>query len=211
MMAGRPPGASADGKKRLLDACWDLLVEQPVGERLTISAVCDRARCTPPTLYHHFGDMASLERAASRRAYMSWSEELESACASIADPEDRLLQRGRAYLQWAQEHVDAYHALFSQPRRSKDLNAQSAETPGFQALLNDLAEVHDLSPSDTSLLPLAFAYWAGIHGLATLSFTVPFFPKEAQESALKVMTQSFISQSPVDEVPALTGQLSKVS
>lgn len=195
-MAGRPPGASADGKKRLLDACWNLLVELPVGERLTISAVCDRAGCTPPTLYHHFGDLSSLERAASRRAHASWSEDLESACASETDPEVRLRQRGNAYLSWAQQHVDAYHVLFSQPRKGRDPHAESAEAPGFQALLQDLGEIHGLPASDSALLPLAFAYWSGIHGLATLAVTVPFFPQEAQESALEIMTHSFISHGP---------------
>ncbi len=206
-MAGRPPGNSADGKKRLLDACWSLLCELPVAERLTISAVCDRAGCTPPTLYHHFGDLASLERAASRRAYMSWSDELESTCATTQDPEERLLARGRAYLQWANENVDAYHALFSAPRKSRDPNSQSVEAVGFQALLHDLGEIHDLPKSNTALLPVAFAYWSGIHGLATLGVTVPFFPKEAQESALQVLTQSFISQAPAKDSPASMGRL----
>ena len=195
-MAGRPPGSSANGKQRLLDACWDLLVELPVGERLTISAVCEKAGCTPPTLYHHFGDLAALERAASRRAYVAWSEDVNTACASTTDPEARLLERGRAYLQWADEHVDAYHVLFSQPRKSQDPNAQGIEAPGFQALLNDLGEIHDLAISDTALLPLAFAYWGGIHGLASLSVTVPFFPKKAQKSALEIMTHSIISRAP---------------
>jgi len=161
-MAGRPPGSSANGKQRLLDACWDLLVELPVGERLTISAVCEKAGCTPPTLYHHFGDLAALERAASRRAYVAWSEDVETACASTTDPEERLLERGRAYLQWADEHVDAYHVLFSQPRKSQDPNAQGIEAPGFQALLNDLGEIHDLaSPIQPSCLwrsPTGAAY-----------------------------------------------------
>ncbi len=201
-MAGRPPGDSANGKQRLLDACWDLLLELPVGERLTISAVCDRASCTPPTLYHHFGDLASLERAASRRAYAAWSVDLESVCSSIPDPQERLHERGRAYLEWADAHVDAYHALFSQPRKAVDSNAGGIEGPGFQALLQDLGEVHDLPSSDPSLLPLAFTYWSGIHGLASLFATMPFFPKKAQESALEIMTHSFVAHGPATDASA---------
>lgn len=197
-MAGRPPGGSADGKERLLDACWNLLLELPMGERLTISAVCTRAGCTPPTLYHHFGDLASLERAASRRAYEAWSEDVESACSSETDPQERLMARGKAYLQWANDHVDAYHVLFSHPRKNHDPNGSDIEAPGFQALVRDLGEVHDLPASDASLVPLAFAYWSGIHGLASLAVTVPFFPKETQESVLEIMTHSFVSHGPFD-------------
>lgn len=210
-MAGRPPGGSADGKQRLLDACWNLLVELPIGERLTISAVCDRAGCTPPTLYHHFGDLGSLERAASRRAHSAWSDELESACSSIDDPQDRLLHRGKAYLQWAHDHVDAYHVLFSQPRRSVDPNAETVKVPGFQALLRDLEEIHDLPHSDPAALPLAFAYWTGIHGLASLAVTVPFFPKDVQESTLEIMTRSFTSKGPTKNTLSVVESLRAAS
>lgn len=194
-MAGRPPGSSANGKQRLLDACWDLLVELPVGERLTISAVCDKAGCTPPTLYHHFGDLAALERAASRRAHAAWSDDVEAACSSETAPEERLERRGKAYLQWANENVDAYHALFSQPRKCQDPHAGDILAPAFQGLLKDLGEIHNLRTSDEALLPLAFAYWSGVHGLATLSITVPFFPKDAQDSALALILESFTSRT----------------
>lgn len=210
-MAGRPPGGSADGKQRLLDACWNLLVERPMGERLTISAVCDRAGCTPPTLYHHFGDLASLERAASRRAYVAWSEDVEAACASASNAQERMMQRGNAYLEWAQQHVDAYHVLFSQPRKTRDANEGGMDAPGFQALLRDLGEIHDLPSSDPALLPLAFAYWSGIHGLATLSVTMPFFPQDAKQTALQIMTHSFMSHGPIAEAHEAMETLRKAS
>ena len=197
-MAGRPPGDSADGKKRLLDACWELLVETPQGERLTIAAVCERARCTPPTLYHHFGDLASLERAASRRAYMAWNEDVQSSCSHIKDPNKRLAERGRSYLGWAIKHPDAYTALFSLPRKADDPNTASLDGAGFQALTNDLAEIHQVPAADPSVVPLAFAFWAGVHGLASLSITVPYFPQGIQESTLEIMTRSFIEHGPVE-------------
>ncbi|RMB62047.1 TetR/AcrR family transcriptional regulator [Tessaracoccus antarcticus] len=204
-MAGRPPGDSADGKKRLLDACWQLLVETPQGERLTIAAVCEKARCTPPTLYHHFGDLASLERAASRRAYIAWSEEVEASCAPIASPRERLMERGRAYLAWAQENPDAYTVLFSQPRKADDPNASTLHGTGFQSLLQDLGEIHGAHASDPSVLPLAFAYWAGIHGLASLSIAVPYFPQDVQESTLDILTESFVQHGPVAPPAWATG------
>lgn len=189
-MAGRPPGNSADGKKRLLDACWDLLVETPQGQRLTIAAVCDRARCTPPTLYHHFGDLATLERAASRRAYLAWSEQVDAYGEDVADPRERILERGRAYVKWAVQHPDAYHALFSQPRRITDGNGEPVRGSGTQALLEDLAEIHGTHAEDPALLPLMYANWAGVHGLASLSIAVPFFPEEVRESTLEVLADS---------------------
>lgn len=197
-MAGRPPGDRANGKKRLLDACWELLVEVPQGERLTISSVCERANCTPPTLYHHFGDLASLERAASRRAFLEWNEHIESTCAHIADPRKRLVERARIYLTWAQAHPDAYAALFCLPRRAEDPNTVAMESAGFDALLQDLSEVHDTHPSDEALRPLAYAYWTGVHGLASLANTVPDFFHNVQESTLGVMIDSLALHGPVE-------------
>lgn len=197
-MAGRPPGDSADGKQRLLDACWELLVETPQGERLTIAAVCERARCTPPTLYHHFGDLASLERASSRRAYVAWSEDVESKCGPIKDPRKRLTARGQAYLNWALKHPDAYTVLFSLPRKAEDPNAATLHVAGFQSLLEDLAEIHQVLPSDPSVVPLGFAYWAGVHGLASLSISVPYFPETIRDTTLAIMTESFVTHGPVD-------------
>lgn len=208
-MAGRPPGNSADGKERLLDACWDLLVETPQGQRLTIAAVCERARCTPPTLYHHFGDLASLERAASRRAHIAWSEDVDSNCAHISDPRERLVARGRAYLDWAAQHPDAYTALFSLPRKAGASSTATLEGAGFQALMQNLAEIHQVSPSDPSIVPLAFSYWAGAHGLASLSISGSHFTEKILASTLDIMTESLMSHGPV-EPPAWANALSAV-
>ena len=48
------------------------------------------------------------------------------------------------------------------------------------------------------MLPLAFAYWAGVHGIASLSIAVPYFPKGVQDSTLDIMTDSYILHGPVE-------------
>ncbi len=197
-MAGRPPGDSADGKQRLLDACWSLLVETPQGQKLTIAAVCERARCTPPTLYHHFGDLPSLERAASRRAFLVWSREAAGTHARHGDAKGRLAVRARAYVTWAQNNPDAYNVLFSQPRKDLDPNTAPLEEPSFRAVLHDLGEIHQKLPSDPSLIPLAMTFWAGIHGVASLATTLPFFPDSVQESTLNIMTDALVKHVPRD-------------
>lgn len=194
--AGRPPGNSADGKKRLLDACWELLVETPQGERLTIAAVCERARCTPPTLYHHFGDLASLERAASRRAYFEWNDYMDSRCAVSDDPKERILERQRAYVAWAMQHPDAYHVLFSQPRKTLDPNGEEVKGPGTRAMLQDLAQIHGTDADDDALLPLLYANWSGVHGLASLSIAVSYFPEEVRETTLRILADSLMTHGP---------------
>ena len=195
-MAGRPPAGSADGKQRLLDACWRLLKAQPVAKPLTIAAVCEEAGCTPPTLYHHFGDLDSLRRSASRRAHLEWSNEMGLAATSDGDPSERIIDGARVYLAWAVEHPDAYHVLFSQPRRKDDANPheETLDTPAFLALRSHLAETHDTSPEDPRLVRLAMTFWAAVHGLASLSVTMPFFPPEVRESVMRITMDALLEQ-----------------
>lgn len=209
-MAGRPPGGSADGKQRLLNACWNLLVELPVGQRLTIAAVCDRAECTPPTLYHHFGDLAALERAASRRTYSVWSDEMQAASSSVSDPRERMTEKARAYLGWARQHPDAYHVLFSQPRRSEDPNTMELKSPAFMSLTEDLAEIHDVPIEHPSIMPLALAFWTGLHGAASLAIAVPFYTDAMQDTVLDVLSSALIAYR-ADEHFTQPTELSHVS
>lgn len=202
-MAGRPPAGSATGKKRLLDACWKLLREQPVAKPLTIAAVCEEAGCTPPTLYHHFGDLDSLRRAASRRAHLEWSEEMALSTTSDGDPKQQIRDGARVYLEWAIEHPDAYHVMFSQPRREDDPNPheETIDTPSFVALRTYLAELHDMPLEDPSIILLALNFWAAVHGLASLSVTMPFFPAEVRESVMATTIDALLAQ-PLPAIPA---------
>lgn len=177
-MAGRPPGDRADGRQRLLDACWSLLLENRAGERLTIAAVCERARCTPPTLYHHFGDLAALEAAASSRAFLEWESELSEKLSPVQDPNERLALHGREYLKWALANPDAYFVLFNRPRQADN------PAPRFPDLVRTLSEIHGLGENDASAYTLGLAFWASIHGLANLAIAYPSIPEGAREQLL---------------------------
>lgn len=177
-MAGRPPGDSADGRQRLLDACWSLLLENRAGERLTIAAVCERARCTPPTLYHHFGDLAALEAAASSRAFLEWQDALSVKLAQVEDPHERLALHGNEYLDWALQNPDAYFVLFNRPRQ--EINA----APRFPDLVHTLAEIHGLDEDDASAYTLGLTFWASVHGLANLMISYPSIPDAARKQLL---------------------------
>ncbi|TRY20167.1 TetR/AcrR family transcriptional regulator [Tessaracoccus rhinocerotis] len=190
-MAGRPPGDSADGRLRLLDACWALLLENEPGERLTIAAVCDRAKCTPPTLYHHFGDLANLELAASARAFGQWAQDIKAEISKVKDPRERLHRHGRAYLEWAYEHPDAYMVLFARAGKL----GPDGHGPKFPDLLETLAAIHDRDQDDPGLFAMGFAFWSAVHGLACLGIASPL-PEETLVSTLEYFEASLIEFGP---------------
>lgn len=202
-MPGRPSGKSADGRARLLDACWALLLENEPGERLTITAVCEQAGVTPPTLYHHFGDLGSLEAAASQRAFTQWQEKITEEASSAGTPEERLKRFTDAYLAWAMTHPDAYIILFSRPGQL----GSDGKGPRFQSMMTSLSEIHGLPVDDPSLMAISFSLWAGLHGAAMLLVVAPLLPLGAIQTTMDHLTDAINSYGPPPESPWFPGLL----
>lgn len=194
---GRPKSGLGDGRVRLLDACWDLLVESPEsGEKVTVAAVCRRAGCTPPTLYHHFADLPSLRRAAGERAFGEWAQQVEERIAGSRDPAHRLRRRGAAYVGWGVSHPQAYRALFLSPAAGSFGDpAPGGPGEGFGQLLADLAALVDGSPDDPALLPLGVAFWSAVHGLTALAVVNPDLPQQMRVAAFDWLADALIASA----------------
>lgn len=193
-MAGRPPGDSADGKFRLLDACWSLLEENDPGERLTIAAVCERAKCTPPTLYHHFGDLASLEHAASVRAFTQWSEVVAAEVAKQDDPRKRLRHYAHAYLAWAIDNPDAYTVMFSRPGQL----GHQGSGPRFDLVAQAFSAIHSRDIDDPRVIAMSLAFWVCLHGASTLAIAAPGVPQEAEDDTIDFIESALNAYGPPD-------------
>lgn len=191
---GRPKRGLGSGRGRLLDACWDLLVESAEsGRAVTVAAVCRRAGCTPPTLYHHFDDLPTLRRAAGERAFGQWARRVEEGVAGSADPAERLRRRGAAYLQWGAQHPQAYRALFLAPAAGPSGEpGPSGPAEGFQALLADVAALGG-GVGDSELLPVAMAFWSAVHGLTSLAVVSPGLPRALREAAYERLADALIA------------------
>ncbi|GAB3818471.1 hypothetical protein GCM10028820_20880 [Tessaracoccus terricola] len=167
------------------------MLENEPGERLTIAAVCERAKCTPPTLYHHFGDLSNLELAASGRAFEDWAQCIRAEISKVKDPHERLHQHGREYVKWAYEHPDAYMVLFARAGKL----APEGHGPKFPDLLETLAEIHGREPDDPGLFAMGFAFWSGVHGLACLGIASPL-PSETLVSTLEYFEEALNAAGP---------------
>lgn len=199
-MAGRPPGDSADGKVRLLDACWRLLMDIEPGKKLTIAAVCSEAGCTPPTLYHHFGSLPALERAASERALERWGEQLLERYRDNDEVEARLLAIARDYVDWAVENPRAYSVMFARPGADyfpKDLN-DLHQLILMPEILEDLGTLCDLDPDGPEIMQLAISHWVVIHGLASMAIASADFDRELQQATFSQITDALVEPLLVD-------------
>lgn len=191
-MVGRPPGDSADGKERLLDACWKLLLDLIPGQRLTIAAVCEEAGCTPPTLYHHFGSLESLERAASERALEQWSEELMASYGQVEDVEERLMQFAREYMDWGIENPRAFYVMFMRPGANylPDGLSNLRRIPPLEHIITDLGAVCGLDEDDPVLLQMALSHWVAANGIISMAIASASFTREAQDATFEQLTSS---------------------
>lgn len=189
-MVGRPPGDSADGKERLLDACWKLLLELHPGQRLTIAAVCDEAGCTPPTLYHHFGSLESLEQAASERALEDWSEKLMDRYEEVEDLEERLMKLARDYMDWAINNPRAFYVMFARPGANylpDDFTNLHSVSP-LEHIIRDLGAVCALEEDNPVLIQMALSHWVAANGIILMAIASENFTREVQDATFEQLT-----------------------
>ena len=174
----RPPAGEANGRERLLDAAWAaLLHHRGSNGRLSVATICAAARCTPPTLYHHFVDLPDLLLAAGSRAFAAWAVDIDGRVGDEPDPRRRLRTRAEAYVDCTRE-PGGLPAMFGVTTTST--------TPGraFDSLLGDVAGLLGARPDDPAVLPAALAHWAAVDGVASLAISAPAVPEVMWGQAL---------------------------
>jgi TetR/AcrR family transcriptional repressor of nem operon len=90
-MAGRPSGASADTRLRLLDAAQDLMRSKGYAAT-TVDDVCKAAGLTKGSFFHHFASKEELGVAVAERFGSQAAEHFScSPYRQRADPRERVL------------------------------------------------------------------------------------------------------------------------
>lgn len=84
---------------------------------LSLKAIADEMRMTPPALYRYFASRDDLVTALIVAAYHSFADALEAArdAAPAGDHVQRLFAIGMAYRQWALAHPQDYMLIFGAP------------------------------------------------------------------------------------------------
>ncbi len=161
---------------RILDAARELFVARGV-DATTMRAIAERLECTAPAIYHHFTDKQSLLRELVTEdigvlgaAFLRLGE--------IADPVDRLVRLGLAYVRFGLDHPEHYRLLFMTPGAKRDLPGdmapaahESPERDAYGILHATVSEIirggrfhGDFGDADR----VSQMYWAAVHGLVSL-------------------------------------------
>jgi AcrR family transcriptional regulator len=162
----------ANVKTAILLKCLDLIEKNGV-ERLSIRTLAEEIEYSPAALYEYFSGKVELLGEITHLGHEMLANYMRKA---LGEPllSDRLLSLGSQYLLFAREHANLYHLMFNQNKDERtNLETQVPADSAYGILLGLLAEARktqaDKALGDTGALEdLAYAYWALVHGMATL-------------------------------------------
>ena len=162
-------------RRALLDSGLALLSERgPDG--FTLREVARRAGVSHAAPYHHFADRGALVRGIVAESFDLLGSALAKAASDAgADPFDRLVAMGLAYVEFALDHPQRYRLMFrTELSRSSDpdlpTEADAAGGGAFATLMAAIQDAADqgLLREGTDAGGAAVTAWSSVHGLASL-------------------------------------------
>lgn len=171
----------ADFRARLCAAAEELFAEHGI-EAVTMRQLATALGVSPMTPYRYFRDKDEIIDAVRTSAYNRFADALEAAFGSEADPTERSLAVGEAYLDFAVNNPRAYALMF-------DIN--DAKVPPSEGLLaaSDRARTcqvrHVQGLIDAGLISgnaedYGVIFWAMVYGFAGLVLLGQMSPEEGK-------------------------------
>ncbi|MFE7552957.1 TetR/AcrR family transcriptional regulator [Streptomyces gardneri] len=165
-------------RERLIVATARELAEQQGWDAVTTRRLAERIEYSQPVLYSHFRGKREIIGAVALEGAAEMAVALRAATSAADGPRARVAALARAYLDFAERNPAVYDALF---QLDGGLAYAREDTPeqlkdAFAALLDCLAEV-----AGDGVHPGLFTevFWAGLHGLATLTRAGRLLPEDA--------------------------------
>jgi AcrR family transcriptional regulator len=139
---------------------------------LSMRAIGAKIGLSPMAIYRHFKDKDELLHHVALHGLSLWKERL-LACACVADPVERIIEAGRAYVSFADEHRPHFDVTFLATDRLGHLKYQTeggarAFDEVFALYAQWVAQCLGISRSDCELKDHAIDIWAYSHGLLVL-------------------------------------------
>lgn len=177
----RRRGTGNELREVVLRVATDLLAQLGNVDALTMRAVATAAGVTPPSVYRHFPDKATLVAAVITERFDEFTSLLRAAASSAGEqPLPRLEAMARAYVHFGLDQPGHYRVLFSATNAGPAGLGLHAETehPGavsYRTLVEAVSACLP-APRRAAALPLATELWASLHGIVDLRITKPDMP-----------------------------------
>ncbi|MCA9675193.1 MAG: TetR/AcrR family transcriptional regulator, partial [Myxococcales bacterium] len=170
---GRATYHHGDLRRALVDAAVVIIADRGA-EAFTLREAARRLGVNHRAAYRHFADKSSLLAAVAEQGFAALiaGTRAEIAAAGASDPEERLLAMARAYVAFADQHPAHFRVMFG-PRLNEAAD-QPLEAPIAEAYALLEAEIRAAiaraagDPGDDDVTDALVAFWAVVHGLASL-------------------------------------------
>ncbi len=190
---GRAGYHHGDLPNALADAATDL-ARGGGPEAVVLREAARRVGVSAAAAYRHFVGHGELLQAVKQRALAALADAMQDGLDSgepLADPADDAVRRfrnlGRAYVRFALDNPGLFHTAFCRPDGvpgDVDVTARIAASRPYQILSGSLDELVAAGLLDAPRRPLAsIAFWAAVHGLATLLVDGPLAALTEPEQA----------------------------
>jgi AcrR family transcriptional regulator len=176
-----PRGQGDELREEILDAAEQLLIETQSEEAVSIRAVADRVGVTPPSIYRHFADKATLMFSVCDRQFHRLDVELRRRLAIGDDPVEVVQACGLAYVQFGLDHPEAYRIMFMghsdlTPDQYRDeVLSDHGAFAGLIEAIDVVSAAGRLKP-EIDVHTAALVLWESVHGLVSLRIAKPNFP-----------------------------------
>jgi len=182
-------------RDEIVQAATELLISTADAEAVTIRGVARAVGVTPPAIYLHFADKASLIVAVCQATFEQLDAHIEAACAGIDDPLEMLKARGRAYIEFGIDNPEHYRVLFMTRKFVDELPPEELmKTVAFEHQVEAVQSAADAGVLREGLDPLlgAIGLWAGVHGITSLFIAKPLFPWPDREQIVEHILESLV-------------------
>ena len=164
-------------RAEILDAAERLLLQRGSQDEVSIRAIADACKCTPPAIYLHFTDKDELFLEACGRRFREFDDWVERASRHSDDPLESLRLRGEAYVRFGLENPEVYRFLMMSRRDGNiDEPGMEAGRDAFMHLVEAVERcIRSGALGDSDPLETSLVLWSAIHGLTSLLISFPNF------------------------------------
>ena len=163
-------------REKILDAAREMFADDGF-DSVTMRAIAERIEFTPTAIYHHFKNKNALLTEICMRDFQMLAQHFNASVAA-ADPVQRILAVGEAYLEFAEKHPSQYRFMFMtftpSPEMDEEYIAGSRGNPERDAYAflreacREAIASGALRPEVADADELAQILWGGVHGMISL-------------------------------------------
>ena len=171
-----PRGSGEQLRPEIIRAAKELMAAASTSDDVSIRAVASAVGVSAPSIYLHFADKQELISAVVIDVFEELDRVMVAAGEDTANPLDRLLAYGLAYVRFGLDHPEHYRIATMDPcpRPDVDIMLANGAFVHFRSAVEECMAAGDLAPGDS--LSTTIELWAAAHGITALLITKPDRP-----------------------------------